>query len=55
MYKVLGIGASILVILYKFFGLKGPLIILTILLVLSFLIIKNQNNILYIPSTHPDT
>jgi predicted lipid-binding transport protein (Tim44 family) len=55
MYKLLGIGGFILVMLYNFFGLKGPMIILIILLVIGFLIVKNQNKILYMPSTHPNT
>jgi hypothetical protein len=55
MYKLLGIGAGVLLILYKFFGLKALLVLLCIALVLITLIVKNQNKILYIPSTSPTT
>lgn len=51
MYKLLGIGGFLLIMLYNFFGLKGPLIPLCIILVLILLIYINQNKILYIPRT----
>lgn len=41
--------------LYNFFGLKGPLIILCIVLLLLLLVYVNQNKILYIPRTPQST
>lgn len=55
MYKVLGIGGGILLILYKLFGVKALVVLLCIAVVLLVLIAKNQNKILYIPSTPPTT
>lgn len=51
MYKLLGIGSFLLLLLYNFFGLKGPLITLCIMLIIIFLFYINQNKILYIPRT----
>lgn len=55
MYKVLGTAGFIILMLYKLFGVKAFLIILSILLILLALIFKNQNKILYIPRTYPST
>lgn len=55
MSKVLGISIAVLLIFYKFFGLKAILVLLAIIVALLTLVYFNQNKILYIPRTSQST